>query len=388
MKLLRYLSVCICFLIMLAVPVSAYVDPSVVTTAVQVIAGVVVVVGAVAGVAWRRAKRVLQQKLGVREGGKKEMEPDVLFFDDDDDELESAPVHRRYSMKISTETGSLFRAYDPEEGLEILAQAGFDCVDMTFCDMATNPEDIYLQPGADELCRKIRAKADALGLTFNQCHAPFSMDMQPWLKGDREHILHLLNTSIRLAGILGVKNVVVHPVQCMDYLNSDPAWVKQVNMEFYASLIPAAKEAGVKIAIENMWRNHQYNGHIVSSVCSSAYELRDYVDSCNAIEPIFTACLDIGHCLLTGHDPVNSIRVLGDRLGCLHVHDVDGVNDNHTCPMTLKVDFPAVVDALWEIGYQGEFTLEACGYVAGFAKKNMPHAIKHLADVCKMLTTP
>ena len=28
----------------------------------------------------------------------------------------------------------------------------------------------------------------------------------------------------------------------------------------------------------------------------------------------------------------------------------------------LKVDFPAVVDALWEIGYQGEFTLEACGY--------------------------
>ena len=44
-------------------------------------------------------------------------------------------------------------------------------------------------------------------------------------------------------------------------------------------ILQATEEAGVKIAIENMWRNHQYNGHIVSSVCSSPYELRDYVDS-------------------------------------------------------------------------------------------------------------
>jgi sugar phosphate isomerase/epimerase len=288
-------------------------------------------------------------------------------------------------MRISTSNRLLFQTYGWEKALEMLASAGFDCVDMTFTTMAKDPEDAYLQPDAPDLCRRIRAKAESLGLTFNQSHAPYSMDMKPWLEGDRDHILHLVNTAIELSGILGVKNVVVHPVQCMNYLNSDPEWVKQVNVEFYSTLIPAAQEAGVKIAIENMWQRHLWSKAIVSSVCSSPYELRDYVDACNVVAPVFTACLDIGHCLLTGHDPVNAIHVLGDRLGCLHVHDVDGVNDNHTCPMTMKVDFPAVVAALREIGYKGDFTLEADCYYKCFPQEQYPVALQNLANACALL---
>ena len=47
MKLLKYAYLTVCLLFMLAMPVKAYVDPSVVTTAVQVIAGVAVVAVAV-----------------------------------------------------------------------------------------------------------------------------------------------------------------------------------------------------------------------------------------------------------------------------------------------------------------------------------------------------
>lgn len=288
-------------------------------------------------------------------------------------------------MRISTSNRLLFNTYGWEKALEMVKAAGFDCVDMSFTLMAKNPDDPYLQPGADGLCRRIREKAESLGLTFNQAHAPFQMDMKPWLEGDREYILRLLTASIRLAGILGAKNIVVHPVQCMNYLNSDPEWIRQVNVAFYATLIPAAKAAGVTIAIENMWQRHLWNKSIVASVCSSPYELRDYVDACNAVEPVFTACLDIGHCLLTGHDPVNAIRVLGDRLGCLHVHDVDGVSDNHTCPMTMKVDFPAVVAALRETGYAGEFTLETDGYYDRFPEALYPTALQNLANACALL---
>ena len=289
-------------------------------------------------------------------------------------------------MKISTQNRTLYKTYGHEKALELLAEAGFDHADMSFTPMAKEPENEFLQPDAEALCRRIREKAESLGLSFNQCHAPFQMDMKPWLEGDREHILHLLTTSIRLAGVLGAKAIVVHPVQCMNYLNNDPAWIKQVNVEFYSTLIPAAQEAGVKIAIENMWQRHQWSKAIVSSVCSSPYELRDYVDACNAVAPVFTACLDIGHCLLTGHDPVNAIHVLGDRLGCLHVHDVDGVNDNHTCPMTMKVDFPAVVAALRQVGYSGEFTLEADFYYNCFPEAQYPFALQNLANVCRLLT--
>ena len=86
MKLLKYLYFGICFLFLMAMPAYAYVDPSVVTTAVQVIAGVAVVIGTVAGVAWRRAKRAILNKLGKDGTGKKEVEPDVIWFTDDENE--------------------------------------------------------------------------------------------------------------------------------------------------------------------------------------------------------------------------------------------------------------------------------------------------------------
>jgi len=288
-------------------------------------------------------------------------------------------------MQISTTNRLLTDTYGWEKALEMLAEAGFDCVDMSMTHMAKDPDHPFLQPDADALCRRIRAGAEQLGLYFNQSHAPFQMDMKPWLEGERDGILHLLNTAIRLSGVLGVQNVVVHPVQCMNYLNHDPKWIKQVNLEFYASLIPAAEAAGVKIAIENMWQRHKWSKAIVSSVCSSPYELKEYVDECNAIAPVFTACLDIGHCLLTGHDPVNAVHVLGDRLGCLHVHDVDGVNDSHTCPQTMKVDFPAVVQALQETGYKGQFTLEADYYYNLFTREQYPAALQNLANACRLL---
>lgn len=83
MKLLKNLYFAICFVFILAVPVHAYVDPSVVTTAVQVVAGVAVVVGAVVGVAWRRAKKKVQEKLGIDENAGKEVEEDIRFEDED-----------------------------------------------------------------------------------------------------------------------------------------------------------------------------------------------------------------------------------------------------------------------------------------------------------------
>lgn len=62
-----------------------YIDPSVMTYAIQVIAGVVVAVGAVIGVRWRKAKKKVQDKLGIDENAKKEVEEDIVEFEDDDE---------------------------------------------------------------------------------------------------------------------------------------------------------------------------------------------------------------------------------------------------------------------------------------------------------------
>lgn len=288
-------------------------------------------------------------------------------------------------MKISTTTSYLAKEYGQHKALEMIAQAGFDCLDMYFGHMATDDGNEFLQPGAKALCKDLRKRAEDLGIYYNQAHSPYRMDHKPWLEGRREDILRRYRICFELAGILGVRNVVVHPLHCMNYLNNDPRWIMEQNVEYYSSLIPMAQDAGVKIAIENMWQKNKYNKHITLSACSSPYELRDYVDACNAVAPVFTACLDVGHCVLTGHDPVNAIEVLGGRLDALHIHDVDGVGDNHTRPLTQIVDFYGIVDALGRIGYTGEFTLEADSYYKKFLPQHHGKALQELADVCKLL---
>ena len=64
----------------------AYLDPSVMTYAIQVVAGVVVAVGAVIGIYWRRAKKKVQDKLGIDENAHKEVEEDVVEISEEGSE--------------------------------------------------------------------------------------------------------------------------------------------------------------------------------------------------------------------------------------------------------------------------------------------------------------
>lgn len=61
----------------------AYIDPSVTTYAIQMIAGVVIAVGAVAGIYWRKAKKKINSKLGIDENRNKTIEEDVIEIKDE-----------------------------------------------------------------------------------------------------------------------------------------------------------------------------------------------------------------------------------------------------------------------------------------------------------------
>lgn len=64
---------------------SAYLDPSVMTYTIQVVAGVVVAVGAVVGVYWRKAKKKVQDSLGMDENAKKTVEEDVVELENSEE---------------------------------------------------------------------------------------------------------------------------------------------------------------------------------------------------------------------------------------------------------------------------------------------------------------
>ena len=56
----------------------AYIDPSVMTYIIQAVAGIVIAVGAAVGIYWRRAKKKINDSLGIDENRNKEVESDEL----------------------------------------------------------------------------------------------------------------------------------------------------------------------------------------------------------------------------------------------------------------------------------------------------------------------
>jgi len=68
-----------CSMLMFGMNASAYLDPSVMTYAIQIVAGLAVALGAVVSVYWRKAKKLISQKFGIDENRNKEYESDEII---------------------------------------------------------------------------------------------------------------------------------------------------------------------------------------------------------------------------------------------------------------------------------------------------------------------
>lgn len=69
-------------LTLLKLNVAGYIDPSVMTYAIQAIAGVIIAVGAFLGIYLRKAKKKLNNKLGIDENRNKEVETDDIVINE------------------------------------------------------------------------------------------------------------------------------------------------------------------------------------------------------------------------------------------------------------------------------------------------------------------
>jgi len=68
----------LCAMLFFGVNGQAYIDPSVTTYIIQAVAGIVIAVGAAVGIYFRRAKKKINQKLGIDENRNKEVETDDI----------------------------------------------------------------------------------------------------------------------------------------------------------------------------------------------------------------------------------------------------------------------------------------------------------------------
>lgn len=285
-------------------------------------------------------------------------------------------------MLLSTQTSNILGAFGEEQGLRILKDAGYDALDASLFAMSTTPQSPLYGEGWREYAENLKKLSDEIGIPFNQSHVPFVFN---W-KNPNEFEERFMPLNIRgliVSGILGVKTAIVHPYHYGEYFGHEEE-IFERNMKFYRDLLPYAKEYGVKIAIENMWRNEPKRKYICPSACGTAKDLARYIDTLN--DDTFVACLDLGHCGLVGEEAQDAIRILGhDRLKALHVHDNNYREDTHTLPMMSMMEWDEICKALADIKYDGDFTFEADAFLKYVPKDFKPTACKFMADTGRYL---
>ncbi|MHC1695898.1 MAG: sugar phosphate isomerase/epimerase family protein [Eubacteriales bacterium] len=280
-------------------------------------------------------------------------------------------------MLLSTQTHTLGYRLSEEQSVRILCETGYDALDYSMFFMH-DAENVLNRDGYKDYVLNLKKIASDYGVPFNQAHTPFPSCKENDPDYNKITFTRLVR-SLEIAGLLGVRNIIVHPVSIADKDRQ-----KDYNIDLYNRLRPYCEEYGVKVALENMWGWNAAEKRIVPNVCSLAAELADYIDALDS--RFFTVCLDIGHCGLVGENASDAIRILGGmRLTALHVHDNDNFQDSHTIPYLGKIDWKGVAQALSDIGYTGELTLEADNFMASFPDEMLPTAAKFMHDTGRQL---
>ena len=260
-------------------------------------------------------------------------------------------------MKIGTCIFSLPKLLGRERAYELIKGAGFDAIDHTAPMTEYQPfSGLFALPEKD-FAREFVSDAEALnkaGLTCSQVHVPFPTypERKQGINQAEEFAFmkSAIKKSFRAAREVGAPYCVLHPVmRCGWNRDDNPELTFRMNVELYAELLNEAKKQGVKIALENM-----PNAWIPTATPESLIALIDAMG-----DEDFVACLDTGHALITKTPLADFVRALGSRLKVLHVHDNDGIKDQHAMPFTGVADWQAFATALREVGFQGTLSLEA-----------------------------
>ncbi len=167
-----------------------------------------------------------------------------------------------------------------------------------------------------------------------------------------------METSLRNAALWGADTVLLVPAVVDPATSYREAWTRSQRV-IKERLLPLAQELKIVIAVEEVW-----NKFLLSPV-----EFAQYVDSFES--PWLKAYFDVGNVVFYGY-PQDWIRTLGSRIVKIHLKDFQldrakglfawkNIGDG-------DIDWPAVRQALIDVGYKGYVTTEVAAGEAGYLK--------------------
>lgn len=278
-------------------------------------------------------------------------------------------------MKIVNTTDGFSSKLGIREAVRLNCEAGFEGIDLS-------PTAEFYTDEYKTAVKDVRSIADSYGVPFVQSHGPIPKITTLSDTAGKEAILAKLHRAVEVSGMLGVKNMIIHPIRLADGSHEDQLGI---NLEFYSSVVAAARDAGVRLAIENMCGyKTDTKGEPVKHVCKTPEELKKFIMAFGS--EWVTGCLDTGHARISGEAPGEFVRMMGrDYLSALHIQDCDGIKDTHTVPFQSLIDWESFTTALADIRYAGDITLEAVCFPRNMPAEIFPAAARYMAATARYL---
>jgi hexulose-6-phosphate isomerase len=223
---------------------------------------------------------------------------------------------------------------------KLAKQAGFDGVELSV-------------PGVDVEASLAAAKASGLIIDGTVGNYHWQERHTDPSEAVRATALEKLKKGLKETAALGADTMLLVPAHGKD--GSD-AEVYERAMAAINAALPVAEEAKVSILIENVWNDFLYDHEGGND--QTADKLAKFVDAFNS--PWVGVQFDIGNHWKYG-DPAAWIRTLGSRIKKLDIKGFSREKDQFTKITEGDIDWPAVKQALRDIGFSGWLAAEVGG---------------------------
>lgn len=263
-------------------------------------------------------------------------------------------------MKIATTIGEMYAytAMNPAEAVRMYEGTGFRYLDCSFYNVL-NPGHRFMTDEWKEQVTEAGEAAAKLGMKFVQAHSP---NYNP-LRDPADEAYHTAGLeaslrSIEACGMLGIPNIVVHTGYSLDYTYpTDKETYFKANEPFLRALIPAMEKWNVTVCIENSAEGNMGPQYFFMS----GQDMNDFIDFMG--HPLLGGCWDIGHGHMRNIPPHDELVSLGKNLTAVHIHDNNGIADEHIAPFFGTIDMDSVMQGLIDADYKGYFTFESDGFL-------------------------
>ena len=285
---------------------------------------------------------------------------------------------------IGISTFNLQQLYGDIRALEIAKEIGADAVDFSLDGNSLLDKNSIYSKSEKEITsyyKKVRQKADELGITICQTHGRLRVYFNDEIKD--KAVFKDGRTDCMVSKILGSPYTVMHAIATsVTGPDADGDFMHELCFNTFNKLLTYAKEYGVGIAMETMGDAPIYGCCDFFGKLSEFKIAFDRISGYGDNKEFFFCCIDTGHInkAMRFGNPVPSefIRAMGSSIKCLHLNDNDSFKDQHKPPMTGIIDWRDVIASLNEIGYDGVYNLEINlkHFGEGFEKETAEFSVK------------